>query len=35
MMLLCLAEKMSSKKALSYIGASNNKMYYKPVSKKR
>ena len=35
MILLSLAEKMSSRKALSYVGASYNMLYYRGVSKKR
>ena len=34
MMLLKLAEQMSARKALSYIGASKNMLYYKNVPQK-
>lgn len=35
MILQCLAQQMSSRKALSYVGASKNMLYYRQVSKKR
>lgn len=35
MMLLSLAEKMSTRKALSYVGASKNMLFYNTASKKR
>ena len=35
MMLLSLAERMSSRKALSYVGASRNMLYYRKVARKR